>query len=331
MLAGCTPTVRPAGSAIGAPIVAPSAVVMADGARLPYAAWLPASPPQAVVLALHGFGDYSRNAFDLSAALFTAAGVALYAYDQRGFGAAPHPGIWAGTDTLVADLAAVVGMLRERHPGTPLYLLGESMGAAVILTAGVRAGFPPVDGAILVAPGVRGRASMSGFSRGVLEVASRAIPLVGFQGGAPGYVASNNAAALERFGRDPLTLKVFRVDLVYGVVGLMDAALAAAPHFGPPLLVLSGGRDMIVPQAAIRRLVAALPRCRGRKVAFYPEGYHLLLRDAERATVVADVLAWMADRRAPLPSGADAVAARWLAGGPDAGCRRDGLSVEGDG
>ena len=41
-------------------------------------------------LGLHGFGDYSINAFDLPAPLFTARGVAIYAYDQRGFGAAPH-------------------------------------------------------------------------------------------------------------------------------------------------------------------------------------------------------------------------------------------------
>src|SRR3954464_9915347 len=58
--------------------------VMADGARLPYRSWLPAGPVHSVVLALHGFND-SRDAWELPAPSFAAAGIAFYAPDQRGF------------------------------------------------------------------------------------------------------------------------------------------------------------------------------------------------------------------------------------------------------
>jgi hypothetical protein len=47
-------------------------------------------------------------------------------------------------------------------------------------------------------------------------------------------------------------------------------------------------------------------------VAFYPEGHHMLLRDLGGAAVAGDILAWMGNRAAPLPSGADEVAAAWL-------------------
>jgi alpha-beta hydrolase superfamily lysophospholipase len=36
---------------------------------------------------------------------------------------------------------------------------------------------------------------------------------------------------------------------------------------------------------------------------FYPEGYHMLLRDRQRETVLRDLAAWIADREAPPPSG----------------------------
>jgi len=50
------------------------------------ASWLPDGTPGAIVLALHGFNDYS-NAFATTGQAFAASGIAVFAYDQRGFGA----------------------------------------------------------------------------------------------------------------------------------------------------------------------------------------------------------------------------------------------------
>ena len=69
--------------------------VMPDGARLPYRAWLPDGEPSAVVLALHGMND-SRDAWEIPAPDFAAAGVAVFSPDQRGFGDAPDRGHFAG-------------------------------------------------------------------------------------------------------------------------------------------------------------------------------------------------------------------------------------------
>ncbi len=40
-------------------------------------------------------------------------------------------------------------------------------------------------------------------------------------------------------------------------------------------------------------------------MAFYPNGYHMLLRDLNGPTVIDDLAAWFRDPSAPLPSGAD--------------------------
>ena len=53
-------------------------------------------PVRAVILALHGFNDYS-NAFEGPGEVWAGHGIATYAYDQRGFGAAPERGLWPGT------------------------------------------------------------------------------------------------------------------------------------------------------------------------------------------------------------------------------------------
>jgi len=52
----------------------------------------------------------------------------------------------------------------------------------------------------------------------------------------------------------------------------------------------------------------ALPPDNGSRLAFYGDGFHMLLRDLKGEVVLEDVAAWIADRAAPLPSGADTAA-----------------------
>src|SRR4051794_3584618 len=160
--AACTPVVIPAGPVVTTPTVAGDALIMPDGARLPLRRWLPEGLPRAILLALHGFNDAARNFMEEVAPEFTRAGVAVYAYDQRGFGAAPHPGIWPGGATLAADATEAARLIRARHPGLPLVMLGESMGGAVLVLAATEPHPPPADGYILTAPAFWGREDMPG-------------------------------------------------------------------------------------------------------------------------------------------------------------------------
>ncbi|MBD0275062.1 MAG: alpha/beta fold hydrolase [Acetobacteraceae bacterium] len=314
--AACAPIVVPAGLPTTEAALAGETLVMADGAKLPLRAWLPErEPPRAVVLGLHGFGDHSGNAFDTPAPLLNARGVALYAYDQRGFGAAPHRGYWPGTPTLVSDAVAAARLVRARHPGAPLYMMGESMGVAVLLVAAASPEPPPADGYVLLAPAVRGRATMGPFAAKAMDILSWVIPAVAFYGSAPGFAPTDNEEAMERWSRDPLTLKQFRVDVLRGLVDLMDEAVAAAPRFRAPALILYGAKDKLVAGAPVRRMLRALPRGAPHRIAYYAEGHHLLLRDLNRATVAEDIAAWLLRPDAPLPSGADGNAALWLAAG----------------
>jgi acylglycerol lipase len=116
-------------------------------------AWLPKEKPKAVILALHGFNDYS-NAFTIPGRYLSARGVAVYAYDQRGFGASPMTGIWADKENLINDARQAAALLKRRYPHTPVYLMGESMGGAVSMLAMAGEDTPKINGIILVAPAV---------------------------------------------------------------------------------------------------------------------------------------------------------------------------------
>jgi pimeloyl-ACP methyl ester carboxylesterase len=138
------------------------------------------------------------------------------------------------------------------------------------------------------------------------------VPGLALSSSAPLFRPTDNLEAWRRWSGDPKLLKQTRVDAVAGLVDLMDAATAALPRFTAPALVLYGAKDELVPPAPIRAALAQLPRGAAQRVAFYPEGHHMLLRDFGGAAVADDILAWMGNRAAPLPSGADQAAAAWL-------------------
>ena len=315
LLAGCVTRLVPPGPPIMQPTDTEGAFVMPDGARLPYRAWLPAGEPTAVVLALHGMND-SRDAFEYPAPDFSAAGLAMFAPDQRGFGATDSRGYWPGKDGLVADARAMAGLLRARYPHARLILMGESMGAAVLMLAATSDAPPPADGYVLIAPAVWGRAKMNVFLRGMLWAAANTVP--GWRVTGQGFVkimASDNRQALIRLSTDPLTIHGARMDAIRGLVDLMDAALAAAPSFNAPALWLYGGKDQLVPKRATAATWRALPR--GPVRAFYPGGYHLLLRDLHRSEPIGDIVTWIAHPDwGGLVSGADREAGAWLAAQP---------------
>ena len=312
LLAGCVGRMAPPGPAREQPTETADTFVMPDGVALPYRVWLPSGPPTAVMLAVHGMND-SRDAWEYPAPDFAAAGIAVFSPDLRGFGATPSRGLWPGTSGLTDDTRVMIRMLRARYPGRKLFVMAESMGAAAMMVLATQPDPPPVDGYVLIAPAVWARSEMNVFMRATLWLANSTVPGMTLTGGGIVRVtASDNREALVRLSTDPLTIHATRVDAIKGLVDLMDQAAAAARSFNAPALFLYGGHDELVPDRATAATWRALPA--GPVRAFYPGGYHLLLRDKERAVAIADILSWIHDPRAPLPSGADKTAGTWLDG-----------------
>jgi alpha-beta hydrolase superfamily lysophospholipase len=284
---------------------------MADGAKLPVHVWLPADSPKAVIVALHGFNDYS-NAFAIPGAAWAEAGIATYAYDQRGFGATQTRGMWPGTESLVSDVEAFTTEIRKRHKNTPLYVLGESMGAAVIMVAVASGKLSEADGFILSAPAVRGRETIALPLRVTAWLIAHTVPwLAGQPPPNLGFRPSDNIEMLRALGRDPLVIKETRIDAGWGLLNLMDDALEAAPRFNRYALILLGAQDNLIPNGPTALVLARLPEVNGgdRRIALYRDGFHMLFRDLQGPVVHADVAHWILAKRdrssAELPSGAE--------------------------
>lgn len=305
LASACTPVMIGAGPIQDSARLTDDTFITADGVKLPLSQW-PVAHPKAVLIALHGFNDY-RRFIESAANYLQQQQIFCYAYDQRGFGGSPNTGFWAGSDTYADDLVHFTRLIQARHPGIPVYLLGESMGGAIVIEAMARPNKPDVAGIILSAPAVWGRKTMPWYQTSLLWLLSHTLPWMTLTGKGLDIMPSDNIEMLKALGRDPLVIKETRVDAIYGLTDLMDQALNSADKLNGQTLLLYGEKDQIVPleptKLFIENLLTHQPV--GKTIAYYQNGYHMLLRDLQAPLIWQDIAHWILHQNEGLPSGAD--------------------------
>ncbi len=287
---------------IAPPVLGANFLQAEDGALLGLQSWQ-AENPRAIILALHGMNDYSQT-FALAAPWWAQeARLTTYALDQRGFGRSPDFGQWVGADVMIADLRAAIAAIREVHPETPLYMLGHSMGAAVVIAADARTPLN-VDGFILAAPGVWGGGAMPFPYRLSLNIAASMAPGKTATGERAGRQATDNIPVLREMFADPLVIKETRIDAALGVVRVMGEAYDNADKVDGDILFLLGEKDEIIPIKAMEKTARRLNG--GVDIRRYEDGWHLLFRDLQGEIVWRDVAEWIdgkEDRSRNAPAG----------------------------
>ena len=252
-----------------------------------------AAAPTAIILALHGFGDYAPSTFAKAAPYWAERNITVYAYDQRGHGRNEGNSVWPGAETLIADAASITKAIRADHPDLPVYLLGHSMGGGVALAA-TNAG-ADIDGLILAAPAVWGGEEIALPYRVAAWAGALVLPDKRWTGeGLVTIQASDNIPELRRMGRDPLIIGAPSSREFMGLIRIMDKAVKAAPRVTHPTLVLYGGKDEVTPPKPVDAAYEALAG--DKTFRRYPEGWHLLFRDLQAEVVWADVADWIEDQ-----------------------------------
>jgi alpha-beta hydrolase superfamily lysophospholipase len=307
LLAGCsvptTPTHTPSAADKIVPVqvipAAPMQFNMPGGDSLAARVWSTHKPRQ-IVLGVHGFNDYSKAFEPMAQHLVGELGATVYAYDQRGFGANPQPGVWRGEDILLADLRHIASILRQRHPGLPLTVVGESMGGALVWVAAAESPGLVADQLVLKAPAVWGALSMPWYQRFSLHFMNAVAPDMVFTGRGVqslGITPTNDPEVSRDLGRDPMFIKATRVSSLAGVTSLMGRAQNLNTLPPQRSLVLYGLRDRIIPPSPVCDWLTHLNAGGTAGTALdwvvYPEGWHLLTRQLQTREVLQDLQHWL--------------------------------------
>ncbi len=268
------------------------------GLQLFEQSWHPAGTPRAVLVAHHGLKDHSTRYGDFAARL-VGRGIAVYAFDMRGHGHSAGPrATLPDFDHNLDDLGIFLDRVSSREPGRPIFLLGHSVGGAVV-TLFTLERRPALAGLIVLAPALR-------VDRSPLEAA--ATPIAGML--APNFGAVNIPD--EFFSRSPEVLREMESDpLVYhlpgpastaaGLVAAISRVWARADTLDTPVLGLHGTADRATDPRGTAELVRRA-RTADRQLLLYRGLYHDLLHEPEREQVMTDLEQWI---DAHMPGGGD--------------------------
>jgi acylglycerol lipase len=306
-LTACAPNPAPIASVlvrdhphtVSAPAPLPIQFELSDGPSLAGRVWHHPQPRH-IVLGVHGFNDHSQAFEPLAQHLRSELGATVYAYDQRGFGANPSPGIWPGSDPLLGDLRQIAAQLRQRHAGLPVTVVGESMGGAVVWVAAAEPPGLQADQLVLKAPAVWGANSMPWYQRLSLNFMNAVAPDMSFTGRGVqslGITPTDDPDVLRELSRDPLFIKATRISSLAGVTELMGRAQALSKPPPQRSLVMYGLRDRIIPPPPVcdwlTHLNATGASSTGLDFVVYPDGWHLLTRQLQTREVLLDMQQWI--------------------------------------
>ncbi|MEX1317807.1 MAG: lysophospholipase [Synechococcaceae cyanobacterium] len=253
--------------------------------------------PWAVLALVHGIGSHGGSFAPLAAAL-TSEGLVVCAVDLPGHGRSPGP---RGDVRSWQELAAAVDQLLERAareaPGLPCFLLGHSLGGAIVLdAAGRREG--SLRGVVVSNP------ALAVEPRGPLRLRlllarllARFRPGFTLATGITLEAAAHDPSVQERIAADPLRHDRCSAALAVAWERCSRTLMAAAAQFPLPLLVLQSSADGVISAAAVQRYVDALREGARQPpdvtLRLYHDSLHELFDDRERDVVIADLLAWL--------------------------------------
>lgn len=270
-----------------------------DGVRLHYRSW-PARAERAVLLVSHGLGEHGGRYAALAEDL-AEHGITCHAIDHRGHGlSGGRRGHVARFGEFVRDFESFRAEIASNlATGTPLFLLGHSLGGLIAihhLQQHPRAGY---RGAILSAPLVgiavqppRWKVAVSGFF-------SRWLPWLPFHSEIETAMLSTAPGYDEAYRADTLLHNTITPRLYTEMVRAIEGAFARQDAIQVPLLVLAPTADRVVLPEAVARFASACP---GEVEVKRYEGFqHESLNEKDRHRAVADVAAWL-DRKCPVPS-----------------------------
>ena len=228
----------------------------------------------------------------------------VYALELRGQGLDPvleRRAMVLDLEAQHRDIGDFLDALRERHPGEPVYLLGESMGA--LLSASFAAVRPDngIEGLILSVPVVALARPVPQWLRRVVRGIGCSFPRLKFY---PSWFVSGKAVAppltRDRAYQDALRekphfLQAFTLSFLTELGDLIEQSRATAPRVRKPTLVLAAGNDCFVGVSQIEEWFGKLGST-DKTLKVYSEAYHLLWHDHDRDAVLADVGQWLKSR-----------------------------------
>ena len=257
-----------------------------DGLGLFAQEWLPEEPSRAVVCVFHGLGEHGGQYIDVARA-FVDHEIAMIAVDLRGHGRSDGKrGHTPSYDALLDDVDSLLANAAQRHPGTPLFLYGHSLGGNLVLNHALRRQ-PDVAGVIATSPWFRMTKDIARYKRVLATLLEPIFPALSFKTRSNNEVDVLDEVGLRRNAE--LYHNIISLRLLMTMRRAGRWALSYAGLLKTPTLLIHGDADPVTdPEASREFALRAGPTC---QVSFPPGIGHNPHEEDE--SLVATIVGWV--------------------------------------
>jgi alpha-beta hydrolase superfamily lysophospholipase len=196
--------------------------------------------------------------------------------------------------SLQADLCRVIDDTRQRPAlaGTPLILLGHSMGGLVVART-LAEQWRPVDAAVLSSPAFGAFPNL--LQKMLLATLPRVVPHLRVDNGLKAEFVARDPDVVKAYLADPLVHRRIAAGLAAWILDNGAQTLADAAQWSVPTLLLYAGQDRLVNAQASADFANAAPQAVVQAQCF--EGmYHEIFNDLYRAQVFSALQRWLLAR-----------------------------------
>jgi alpha-beta hydrolase superfamily lysophospholipase len=261
------------------------------GVRIVYDVWIPDTTPRGVVVLSHGYAEHARR-YDHVAQRFGESGLVTYALDHRGHGRSGGKRVYLrDLSDYTGDFHTLVGIAAKDHPGLKRVVLGHSMGGGIVFAYGVE---HPDDytAMVLSGPAVDAQAAVSPVMVFVAKTLGKIMPGLPVEQ-LPTDAVSRDPEVVAAYNADPM---VYHGKLPAGIARALLSVGATMPQraaaLTAPLLVVHGEQDKLIPVGGSHHLLECVAS-EDAHLKVYPELYHEVFNEPERAVVLDDVASWI--------------------------------------
>lgn len=262
------------------------------GLNIFFRSWRPNGNARGVVVIVPGFNSHSGY-YNWVAQELTASGLAVYAIDLRGRGRSDGERFYVQTFAdYVSDAAALVKLAKSREPGLSVFLLGHSAGGVV---SSIYALENQGELAGLISESIAHQIPAPDFALAVFKGLSHIAPHAQILH-LKNEDFSRDPNAVQAMNDDPLIAHETQPTQTLAEMVRADERLKNEfPSITLPLLFLHGTSDKATKPSGSQFLYDSAGST-DKTLKLYDGGFHDLLNDNDKQTVMADIQGWIEAR-----------------------------------
>jgi alpha-beta hydrolase superfamily lysophospholipase len=256
-----------------------------------YKGWLPDGEVKAVLLIVHGVGEYCERYTNV-VNHFVPLGYAVYGLDHIGHGkSGGEREMIDRFEDFIEPVMTYSRMVKGWHPEKPVFIYGHSLGGLItsFLLLDHQADF---KGAIISAPAVKVPDNISPMVITIGKVLSAIAPKAGLIGLDTSYL-SHDKTVVDTYNTDPLVFHgKMPARLSAEMLRAMARVTAEAAKISLPVFILQGGGDKIVDPAGAPMLYEKVSS-KDKTLKVYEGLYHEVHNEPERENMFKDLEGWL--------------------------------------